>query len=278
MFWKFLRNERGEVGEPEVVPPETPPVEPPPEVPPPVSEPEGEPGGDSPEAVFARKQYREAKTARDELAREKEKGIRLEERLRLVEEQKGKPLADKIYTPDEIEAAIAEGKITRADGTAYIARVETRKVLEEEKQRQIQARPLERAQAEIGEYFDYVPDLKDPSSTSYQKAEKEYQRLVDRGLPDNWITKAEAIRSTNGSLDVLRQKRDMASTTRNSTNFHAETGAGGSNHDGANSSDISGAPATMKAYWERAGLTEVQRKKEFAIWKDLKGKKIGLRL
>lgn len=259
---------------PPVTPPEKPPIVPPED---------GEPGGDSPEAVFARKQYREAKQAREELGREKEARIRLEERLRLQEEQtKKKPEEQRVYTKAEIRGLVTAGQITQEDADRYEEEIiiphKIQQTLRGEKARESQSKPLERAAIEIGQYKQYVPELVDKSSEKFQQAAKEYARLVtEDGQPETLVTEKMALRYIFGSLDDLKNRKDLKSMTRDSTRFHAEASANSSSRDGTNSTDISGASETQKAYWDKAKLTPEQKQKEWKIYNDLKGKKIGLR-
>src|SRR3990167_9389598 len=81
-----------------------------------VEDDEREPCGDSPEAVRARKHYREAKRYKAELENERVERIRYEERLKTLEEERKRPTPtpEESYTPEQlaeqVERAIDEGK------------------------------------------------------------------------------------------------------------------------------------------------------------------------
>lgn len=257
--------------EPELPLPET--VVAPPELPA-ESDPDKEPGGDSPEAVFARKQYREAKTAKLEAQQSREAVIRLEEQLRLAKEAPVKP-AEKIYTPDEVETAIEAGQIKRSEGMAYLARVEATKVIRESEAQKEAAQPIVRAAAKVEEYRKLgVTWMDNPADPKYIRATQIYQQRVRDGYPNDLRSTVDAIREVEGDLDMLKQRKESAAMTRANNAGHAETSAGGGSSAGTTGKvDLSKATPTMKAAWDRDNVPEKSRVREMGYYLQLKARR-----
>ncbi len=260
----------------EVVP-ETAPVEAPTEpsvVPPPVDD-DLEPGGASPEDVRARKEYRTRKTVERELQSERIEKIRLEERLRVLEQQQTKPppeVKPRIYTPDEVQAAIDAGQVSHAQASAYFAKVEAERILDErEAKREAQAKaqaPLQRAESELNEYMSLLPWTKDQQSPEFKAAADIYASLVhEYGLPENIVTQRLAVERYAGPLQKIKDRMasDKATRVSRTNDAHSEAPAGGPAP--GKSSDVSQAPAHMQAVWNKTGMSPEARAKEFAYWK-----------
>lgn len=240
-----------------------------------------EPSGDSPEAVFARKQYREAKEARRVAAErereardEREARIRLEEQLRLAKEA---PVQreEKIYSIAEVRQAVRDGRITEDQGDGYIQDTiiphQIKQTLEAERRKQTEQQPLERALADVEAYKAEIPDLNDPRSESFRKVAVEYQRLVkERGMPNNYVTQALAVETTLGKLSDIRKRSEVDRTTRASLSpAPVDATAGGAGVSGQ-AVDLTKAPPGMRAMWERNGDSVEARKRELKIYLDLK--------
>jgi len=239
------------------------------------AEPDGEPGGASPEDIRARKEYRTRKTVEKELQSERIERIRLEERLRLLEQQAPQPQAPakpRVYTLEEVQGALDEGKITHTQASAYLARVEAERVHDEREARaaaqlKVQA-PIERATNEVNEYMALLPWTNDRASEEFKEVANTYYSLVNQyGMPDNIVTQRIAIERVAGSLDRIKARMASDRDTRRARidDAHSETPAGGPAPSSAN--NLSKAPAHMVAVWNKTGLSEEKRKQEFAIWK-----------
>jgi len=271
-----------EVIEPIVTPPAEPvipPVEPvkePPEPKAPLGD--EEPGGDSPEAVFARKQYREAKQAKAEAQTEREQRIRLEEQLRAAKETGEKP--PRLWTPLELRAAIQAGTLNREEGFDYLADTfeqQVDRVLQEKVKAAEQLKPLERAKVEFDEYLKLSPDLLDATSDIRQKADTEVERLIgDYGQPRNVVTKRQALENVLGKLSDVKARRQMDAATRASGRpAPADAGAGGGTSGNNGKVDISKAPAHLVSFWDKTGTSEADRIKEMGYWQKNQGRERG---
>ena len=234
----------------------------------------GEPGGADPQAVRARKEYRARKAAQEQLATERLEKARLEGELKALKEKPAEPKApDKVYNLAELQAAVDGGQLTQAEMTAYLVKQEAKRIREESNREAQAQKPIELAKSEINEYFQFVPDLADKSSETFKKAAQEYAQLLERGLPDNKVTEALAVKIAVGSLDRLRKRQEVANNTRNGAQFHAETGAGGTQTPKA--PDISKAPVYLVESWDRKGTTPDQRNIEFKYWQEKQTRRQG---
>src|SRR3990167_543255 len=234
-----------------------------------VEDDEREPGGDSPEAVRARKHYREAKRYKAELENERVDRIRYEERLKTLEEERKRPqpAEERIWTADEIEQAIDEGKITRAQGTSYLVQVGVKQAFKEQREQEQTQKPLERAKAELGEYMGFEPWLRTGTDPRFNDVRHEFTRLRELGFADTEATELVAVRAVLGPLEKLREKREAARMTRQASPAAADTARGGNGGVGGNNTvDLSKAPAHFHQMWNRTSTPQEIRVKEFKAW------------
>ena len=239
--------------------------------------PDKEPGGSDGESVYGRRLYRENKKLQDKLETEVVAKARIEERLRLVEEQaarKPEPATQKIYTVAEIEAAVDAGNVTRAQAEEYKFDVlmpdrqrRTQETADRERgQREAQQRPIVNAAKELQAYVavaPYLNDDKDPRTIEIGERALELQRDYALTGPEdkhNLVAKALAVKQSLGSLEALKKKGEVRNLTRNGTSTHAESGAGGTGDKGSDDVVKSVDPAFV-AEWRRTGASDEQVKK-----------------
>lgn len=242
----------------------------------PVTEPqseEGEPGGTDGTAVYARKEHRRAKQLEAELQQERVRKAELEGRLKAIEEKAKAPAPQQEITIEDVQAALDSGRINQAQATVYIADIRAKAIIENEEkkrqQRDAALRPIVKANEEIAKYIEVAPWLRDDGDKRTQNIGREYQRLVlEFGLPANEVTKAIAVQHALGPIERLQKQREVSELTRKGTGTHAEN-PGGERGSASEQVDLTKAPATMQAYWNKAGLSEAQRKKEYEIYKRL---------
>ena len=240
---------------------------------------QGEPGGSSPQEIRARKEYRARRGVEKQLESERIERVRLEERLRTLEEVRTQqPVAppEKIFTPAEVQTAIDAGQVTMADGMAYLAKIEARRVIDQERQAAAALKPFERAATEVTEYMTHLPWTKDQNSSEFQEVKRVYQSLVqDYGFANDIRTQRIALERVAGSLDKLKQRSQAATQTRQARvdAAHSETPAGGSIP--VKGDDISKAPEHMRRVWDATNLTPAQRAKEWGYHQKTQARKAG---
>ena len=253
----------GEPSIPPITEPAAAPPEPPPEPIPAGGEPTGEPGGSDGASVYQRKLYRENKGLKDKIQAQEVEKARTDERVKILEEKKTTPDKERIFTVGEIEQAVSEDKISRADAERYkseiiIPRLFDEKLDKRDKDREArdkQERPVNRAKAEISEYVQLIPSLTNDGDPGANQVFQRYNELVgEYGLPENEVTRAMAIRDVKGPLDKLRTQSEVRNLTRNGTGTHAETGAGGSDTQATNDA-LKKVPKEMIAHWEKQGAS-----------------------
>ena len=241
-----------------------------------VVEDDREPGGSSPEETRARKEYRTRKKVEAELAAERQARIELEQRFRAVEEKVSvKPAAPepKVFTMAEIAHAVSTGAITPEQGAEYERTVyipHQAKVLRESMEKDRRDRqPIERAQAEIGEYVQHLGWTKDKGSSEYTTYIAELGTLVHGyGMPDNAVTQRIALEKVAGPLDKIKAKAATARNTRTALQDSAHFEAPNGGLAPTNRLDISKAPAAMQRMWEATGTSPAARAVEFKHWQE----------
>lgn len=180
-----------------------------------------EPNGDRFKQVWARAKHAEAERERlrEEAQREREERIRLEERLKAQEATKA-ATTEKEYTWEQLEAAIEEGKITRAWANNYretiVAKKAREEALKEIETRQSQTSRESSVTTEIDRYKRLVPEVMQPGTPERQKIEREYAYMVGTlGFPHGRATELAATRAALGDLDTVeRTVKAKQSTTR----------------------------------------------------------------
>lgn len=178
-----------------------------------------EPNGDRFKQVWARAKHAEADrdALRQEMQKERDARIRLEERLRAKEETKS---AEQEYTWDQLEQAIEEGKITRAWANTYrenLIREKTRKeTLAAVEETQTVKQRESSVESEIARYKQLVPEVLQAGSEPRQKVEREYAYMVNTlGFKPSIATELAATRAALGDLETVeRMVKAKQSTTR----------------------------------------------------------------
>lgn len=241
-------------------------------------EPEKEPNGESPEDVFARKEYRTRKRVEEDLSREREERIRLEERLRAVEDQaKRQPVqpVERIFSIAEVNAAAEAGTITRVDADRYIderiipARVKA--IMAEDRAQQDRLAPVQKAAQTVSEYMAQIPALNDKTSDEFRKVAQEYRTLVsERGYDDSLKTQELALELTYGKLDQVKKRAQMAATNATARTVPNDAGSGGTARAANGRLDISKAPVAMVERWDVEGVDAATRQRRYQIYLDLK--------
>ena len=212
------------------------------------------PGGTDGTAVYARKQHQEAKRLAKQLVAEREQRVRLDERLKALEDQRNAQPKPKVYTPAEVQRGIDQGLVTPAEAADYLAEVRINKAETARQEREAQARPIAAAQQEVDQYLAAAPYLSDDSDPRTQKVVDVYNQLRYKyNLPDNLVTKAMAVRESLGPVSNLQKRRTSDTLTRDGANFHTVRSGGGNLDEGTagDAALLAKAPAYFKANWDK---------------------------
>ena len=241
---------------------------------------EGEPGGSSPQEIRARKEYRARRGVEKQLESERIERVRLEERLRTLEEvsraQTPAPAAERVFTPQEVQAAIDAGQVSAAEGMTYLAKQEARRVIAEQQQAARAIEPFKRAGDLVSEYMAHLPWTQNQQSDEFKQVKAEYNRLVNEfGHANDIRTQLVALEKVAGPLDKLKARAQVATQTRQARQAQsfAETPAGG--QPPRKSDSIENAPDHIKRVWDRTGLTPAQRAKEWGYYQKQQSAKAG---
>lgn len=239
---------------------------------------DGKPGGDDPQAVRARKEYQARKRAEQQAEAQRIENVRLAERLKVIEEERAKAKTPpaKIYSIPELDEAVERGQITSADRGRYIQEViipkAAAKVVEDREAALASRAPVMAAVKEIDEYRKYIPGLNDKTSPEFQKVANEYFSLVNQGLPKNEVTEALAVKLAHGHLDAFRRKAELAAANATHRGMPSDSSSGGAAAVKSGKVDVSKAPPTMVAMWDREGVDDATRERRYKIYLELKGR------
>lgn len=235
-------------------------------------------GGTAPEAVRARKEYRRRKDLEDEREHLVIAKAQAEERARLLEERlKEKPAVEKpverIFSKVELRQAVIAGQISQDQADEYEEKIliphRVQETLHQERERERQHEPLNRARTDIQDYFAVAPELRDRNSQVFTNVAQTYRYLVENyGMPENEVTQALAIQHSMGPIDKLKAKAQTATLTRrNIPQSGMETVANGV-APRSNVIDLSKAPDHMQRMWSRTNTASADREKEFRYWQE----------
>lgn len=181
-----------------------------------------QPGGDRFKQVYARAKKAEEKLDHlsSELQREREERIRMEERLKAKEEQRQEQ-AEPEYTWDQLEAAIADGKITLRQAQEHREKVLMKKAEKafEEKLATLQktTNTEDKVVKDLDRYKQSIPDIMTPGSESRQKYEREYMYLKSLGHKDGYATQLIAARAAFGDVETVEKAALVKKTTPKET-------------------------------------------------------------
>jgi hypothetical protein len=233
------------------------------EAPTPPTEAEREPGGNDGESVYQRRLFRENKQLKEKEAQLQAEIVRRDERLRLMEEQKKTPpSSDPPLTIERVEQALRDGTVDPVLANRWIAREEIRLTLQAERERERAQATTTKVQAEVAEYYEYIPELREPNSKEFRAAEVEYNRLVSEGHDGaDPRTQHLAVRLAHGPLTKFRKQREADSLTRNTLAPHTEM-PGGGGRERPQAPNINSVSPEQKAHWDRIGTSQEDRIKE----------------
>jgi len=223
-----------------------------------------EPGGDRFKQVWSR-----AKQAEEKLRIERDARIAAEAKLETLKEvgvvKRDQPAAEKVFTWAELEKAIEEGRLTRAEALDYREKQVIREAKDQARRElTAESQSRERTQTiahQIDDYVSLEPTLKDISSDLRQKVEREYQWLVSvHGEPakDSVQYRAmelNAVKNVLGPVDALKRKRQSETMTRESRETHMDTTdtsqRGTERRDDAEDKPPKGLTASQVAHYEK---------------------------
>lgn len=188
--------------------------EPAPQAPNPLS-----PGGKRFEQVYA-----QSKQAQRDLAAERERTAALEARLVAVETRQTAAPKEEEYTAAQLEAFIAENRITRADASDYLQKQTLRKAVQTAKQEireeSTENDRLSRLTGNVHEYLQHLPAIADVNSADRIRLEEEYEWVANvQGKQVSKLTPVEkqalqltALRNVFGSIDSVKKRITVTDT------------------------------------------------------------------
>ena len=213
-----------------------------------------EPGGERFKQVWARAKAAEAKleSQASELQREREERIRLEERTKVQEETAKK--AEPEWSWDQLEGAIADGKITRAWANDYREKVVEERATKKAEQR-LEAKLSSTSQqttvqGEMDRYKRAVPEVMQPGSAERVKVEREYTYLTQTlGYPATRATELAAMRAAFGDTDTV--ERAAVAKTSTTKEAYQETQSSSHKPTGKTTDPVKGLDDRTRKHYEK---------------------------
>lgn len=228
---------------------------------------EGEPGGTDGTAVYARKQYREAKRLREEKAQLELEHARLKGEVEALRAQPKAPAKDEL-TIERVEEAMRAGTVDPIAGNRWIARKEAELLLAARDTERKRQEPLERAGSDLSEYVELMPDLRNPGSKAVEAVNAELRILTQYGYDEKDVrTQLIAVERAHGALGSRRSKHNVDNLTRTTLAPHNERPAGGTPPSNGKL-NLKDAPADLKALWDKQGTPEASRLKQLKHYQE----------
>lgn len=176
-----------------------------------------EPGGERFNQIYARgkEAERERDHYREESQREREERIRLEERLKALEDRRQEQPR---LTWANYQSAIDAGQISQADAMARWTD-QVKREAKEEAVREVDTHlrtttRVATVTSEIDRYTKAIPGLNQHGSEDRVKVEQEFNYLVQRGAdPKSLATEVAALRAAHGSIERVEQAAAAKRTT-----------------------------------------------------------------
>lgn len=231
-------------------------------------DPTAEPSGDKPEDVYARKRARELRQARQEAERLRLELAEREGRLKALQEQRQQASSqqERVFTMAEVNAAVEEGKITRAQADAYIEEKIIPYRYQQLRQKEItqerQQKPLEAANTYVNDYVKVMPQLASRDSKEFIEVATKYAELVREGHHDDVRTQKLALDLVYGDLE--RRRRRASLETRPTPTIPVETP--GRPVAPSGKVDVTKAPAEFQEIWRKTGTTLEAQERQYKIY------------
>lgn len=239
-------------------------------------DPDREPGGDDPQAVRARKEYRQRKKMELELRAEREARIAAEARAEAIKETAPRPekaSAPRAYSMQEIQAAVDAGTISPVEAADYLAKQRAEevasRVLNEERTRVDVESRHSTALTQVKAYAELAPWITDRTDSRFAQLDSEYRKLTDPNglyrLPQSPATDLLVLEQVLGPITKLRKKSEVVVQR----DTHTEAGAGGNGTQfkpGAGNGVLAKAPKNLVDFWDRTGTIQKDREAELKIW------------
>lgn len=229
-----------------------------------------EPEGDRFKQVWAR-----AKDAETKLQAEREERIRLEERLKAQTEAKEKEATKQApLSWETLEAAIAEGRLTRAAAMDYWTQ-QTKQSIERDTVEKFEKK-LQQTQrdtvllADINRYQQALPSVMQTGSEERLKYEREYAYLTQTlGYAPGYATQLAAVKMAFGDItEVERANRLKSTQGRGEPSM--ETHGTGSPQRKAPKDPVADLSPRERAYYEG----RIKRRDGYTSWDDVR-KELG---
>lgn len=204
--------------------------------------------------------------AKGEASRAAEVAAELRARVAVLEAGKAKAEEPKPMSRAELKQLVEDGKITQDAADAHWDRqvIETAKAEATKAARgEVEGQKREGAvKQQLAEYKQLVPAAYEAGTKERARAEKEFNKLVELGFPNNLATEVAAMRATFGDPEAIKAAR----STGKSGPGEAHVEVGGGDRPSGKGADADGKPKGLSARQEAYYSDKISR----GVYKDWK--------
>lgn len=171
-----------------------------------------------------------------------------------------------VFTHQQLQVAVDRGEITPSLMADTLARQHAQAYATQSTLALAQAQKLDgkirSALAEVNQYIEKVPSLRDNTSSEFARVRDEAYRLSDdMGLSvDDFRVQRAALRATLGSLDRIATASNVRQQSRDASLPHVESsvGHGGGSQTGKVTDPLKDVDPTYIKFWQGRGYTQQQ--------------------
>lgn len=171
--------------------------------------------------------------------------------------------AAQFYSPEQLQVAVDNGKITPAAMAAQLAWQAKETGKREMKAEFAADQRRGSALTEVNQYLDKIPALGNQSSTEFGKVRRAAFEIADEMGLDVTDPRVQrrALRETFGTLDRVAQTTQLRDFDRKHADTSIETASGGGGRQPAND-PLKNVPKPLMDHWKTRGFSVEEMKKQ----------------
>ncbi len=194
---------------------------------------------------------------------------RLEGRVDAQAPKPAAPAQPQMWTPEQLQAAVDQGRITPAQMADQIAWQRIQQGKTEIRQEIRQENRNQAALSEVNQYIAKMPALTSTSSPEFRKVAAAAQEIADEmNLPiQDARVQRRALRETFGTLDRIADVRSAREFDREHADTHAASGSGGGRTEPRTKDKLAGIPPAQIAFWKAKNYSQKMMEDEAVFYR-----------
>jgi len=198
-----------------------------------------------------------------------ERLARLEGRTEALTPKPAAAPAQQTYSPEQLQAAVDQGRITPAQMADQIAWQRQQQGKTEILATLRQDQRTQTALTEVNQYIAKMPALSSTSSAEFRKVAAAAQDIADEmglNIQDARVQR-RALRETFGTLDKIAEVRSAREFDRDNADTHAASGSGGGRTEPKKQDKLAGIPADQIAFWKSKNYSQKAMEDEAVFYR-----------